>query len=174
MDSPFLETTKEDFRKYKRLAEKALQQVKDTDLSRSIGSQDNSIAIVMCHIAGNLRSRFTDFLTTDGEKPWRKRDEEFEDAGLNRDGLMERWESGWTTLLNTLDQLAEADLQKEVRIRDKPLTVMEALTRSLSHLAYHVGQIVLLSRHFCGPQWQSLSIPKGKTEAYNRNPTNEK
>lgn len=155
------------FAYYKELAEKACAQVKDEDLHRATAGEGNSIAVVMRHIAGNARSRFSDFLTSDGEKPWRDREGEFTEKPATREELMADWASGWACLFSALDALTDADLERVVYIRNEGHTVQEALHRQLAHYAYHVGQIVLLARTFVGPAWVSLSIPRGKSQAFN-------
>ena len=155
------------FRKYKALADGALAQVEDADFFRSLDPESNSIALLVKHLAGNLRSRWTDFRTTDGEKADRNRDTEFErDAGDTRESLLSRWEAGWAALFAALAPLSEKDLLAEVPIRGEPHTVMQAVHRQLTHYAYHVGQIVALARHFAGSRWTSLSIPKGKSREF--------
>ena len=170
----YLESIKTEYKRYKKVTEGAVMQVKDSDLTKVLGSEENSISITMCHIAGNLKSRFTDFLTSDGEKPWRKRDQEFIQKDFNREELLKFWEEGWTVLFNTLDTLEEDDLGITVQIRGYDWIVIDAINRSISHIAYHVGQIVLLARIFVGYEWKYLSVPKGMTEEYNKNPTIEK
>jgi uncharacterized damage-inducible protein DinB len=155
------------FSYYKHLAEKATGQVHDEDLHRVPGADGNSIAVVMRHIAGNARSRFTDFLTSDGEKPWRDREGEFMESDATRERLLAEWNSGWTCLFNAMDALGDADLERLIYIRNEGHTVQEALHRQLAHYAYHVGQIVLLARFFAGPSWVSLSIPRGKSQEFN-------
>jgi uncharacterized protein DUF1572 len=155
------------FRKYKKLAEGALAQLADADFFRTIDPESNSVALIVKHLAGNLRSRWTDFLTADGEKSDRRRDEEFEARPTDsRESLMSAWEAGWAALFEALAPLEADDLLREVRIRREPHTVMQAVDRQLTHYAYHVGQIVLLARHFAGPRWKSLSIPKGKSSEF--------
>lgn len=156
---------------YKELAEKAIAQVKKKDLAVALGPEQNSIAILVWHLSGNLSSRFTDFLDSDGEKPWRHRDEEFEERRVGRKELLSKWEEGFGVLFAALDSLEASDLERTVTIRGKELTVCEALLRSLTHLAYHVGQIVQLARHLAGEDWESLSIPRGGSAEYNQNPT---
>jgi len=155
------------FRKYYSLAGGALAQVEDADFFRTIDSESNSIALIVKHLAGNMRSRWTDFLTTDGEKPDRNRDTEFErEARDTREAILERWEDGWNRLFAALAPLTEADLSRQVPIRGEPHTVQQAVHRQLTHYAYHVGQIVFLARHFAGARWRSLSIPKGKSKEF--------
>jgi hypothetical protein len=163
-----------EYGRYKALAEAALAQVPDAALSTAHAEGTNSIATICWHISGNLRSRFTDFLTTDGEKPWRHRDEEFEPRYVTRDELLARWNDGWDVLLATLDRLTDDDLGRQVTIRGQALEVIEALHRSLAHLSYHVGQIVFIAKVARGAEWTSLSIPPGQSELYNRNPTLER
>lgn len=165
---------KSEYQRYKALAEAAIAQVRDADLHKVVGEENNSIAVIMNHISGNLKSRFTNFLTEDGEKPWRNRDEEFEEKGEDRAALFKKWEEAWKTLFHELEALQASDLSKLVRIRGKELTVSEALQRSLAHAAYHAGQIVLLARIHTGKNWKSLSIPRGKSQEYNLNPTKER
>jgi uncharacterized damage-inducible protein DinB len=163
-----------EYLRYKALAEAAIAQLGDTDLVASGQGDGNSIAVICWHIGGNLRSRFTDFLTTDGEKPWRKRDEEFEPRTVTRAELLAEWERGWTVLLDTLTALTDEDLASTVMIRRQPLRVSEALLRSLAHTSYHVGQIVHQARGLRGEGWRFLSIPPGQSDQYNARPTFEK
>ncbi len=152
------------FRNYKTLGEKALAQVSDADLHRLLDPDANSLALIVKHVGGNLRSRFRDFLTTDGEKPDRHRDTEFEiGAAASRDDVMRWWEEGWTIALGSIEALRPEDLERTVTIRNEPFLVVEALNRAATHVAYHVGQMVFLAKHFAGPNWTSLSIPKGKS-----------
>lgn len=149
-------------RNYKTLGDRALSQVSDADLHTPLDPDANSIAVIVKHLAGNLRSRFSDFLTTDGEKPGRDRDAEFEmPEQVSREVIVGWWEQGWAIALGSVESLTADDLQKTVTIRGEPFLVIEALNRLTSHAAYHVGQMVLLAKHFTGPQWMSLSIPKG-------------
>ena len=163
-----LESLRAEFRRYKTLADRAVVQVADADLHTPLGPDENSLAIILAHMGGNLRSRFTDFLTSDGEKEWRNRDEEFIEKEIDRKELLEIWERGWACLFDAIDPLNDADLARIVTIRGEPHTVAKALTRALGHAAYHSGQIVQLARHFAGPNWRTLSIPRGKSEQYNR------
>ena len=163
----YLEETREMFRAYKRLAEDAMAQVCDADLGRQLDGESNSIAIIARHLGGNLRSRWTDFLTTDGEKPDRHRDAEFESPAATRTDMMAAWEEGWARLHATLAGLSAADLGRTVYIRGQAHSVLKAIQRSLTHTASHVGQIVLLAKHFCGPNWKTLSIPRGRSEQVN-------
>lgn len=164
---PTITSLRKLFGYYQDLGSKAMAQVKDEDLSRTIVEEGNSIAIVVKHLAGNMRSRFTDFLTTDGEKPWRDRESEFEGSYASREAMLADWNGGWTCLFGAMDALTDADLERLVVIRNESHTVQEALHRQLAHYAYHVGQIVLLARTFSDKQWTSLSIPRGGSNAFN-------
>ena len=152
------------YRNYKTLGERAIAQVSDGDLHTLVDAGANSIAIVVKHLAGNLRSRFTDFLTTDGEKPTRHRDGEFEMPDrMSRDEMLQAWESSWAVALAAIDGLTPEDLDRTVYIRGEEFLVVEALNRLAAHAAYHVGQIVFLAKHFAGPDWKSLSIPRNRS-----------
>jgi hypothetical protein len=153
------------FSNFKTLGEAAIAQVaSDADLENQLGPESNSIAVIVKHVGGNLRSRYTDFLTSDGEKPDRDRDGEFAIAEpVSRDAMMKWWTEGWTTLMASIEALTPEDLDRTVYIRGEPFQVVEALNRSLTHTAYHVGQIVYLARHLAGSNWTSLTIPKGKS-----------
>lgn len=154
-------------RSYKKLAESALSQTSDHDLFRLLDPEANSIAMLIKHMAGNMRSRWTNFLTTDGEKPDRHRDQEFViDEYATRANVMAWWEEGWSYVLNCVTSLHSDDLNRKVYIVGKEHTVLQALNRQLLHYAGHVNQIVLLAKHFAGPSWKSLSIPKGQSEAF--------
>lgn len=155
------------FRAYKKMAEKTFNQVEDDEFFIKIDEESNSVALIVKHIAGNLRSRWTDFLTTDGEKPDRRRDTEFEKFEIDsRKNLMEFWETGWQAALASLESLRVEDLDKLVQIRGEDFTVVRAVTRSLAHTAYHVGQIAFLAKHFRAHEWQTLSVPRGKSEEF--------
>lgn len=154
-------------RHYNRLGDRAMAQAPDAALFASLGEESNSIAIVVKHLAGNLRSRWTDFLTTDGEKPDRNRDAEFEDPPKTREELLARWEAGWKCLFDTLAQLTDADLNRTVYIRTEPHSVMQAIQRQVGHCAYHVGQIVYLAKHFAGANWTVLTVPRRKSAEFN-------
>ena len=169
-----IESIKSEYLRYKSLAEGAFDQTTDEGLNKFPGKDNNSISVIVNHISGNLKSRFTDFLTTDGEKSWRNRDTEFEEITFTRNELIKKWNDGWNVLLTTLDELSDNDLDKVVTIRNKKLSVAEALHRSLAHLSYHVGQIVFIARMIAGENWKSLSIPRGGSEQYNQNPDKEK
>ncbi len=162
-----------EFRRYKRLGEGALRQMAADDLVADPGNA-NSGAVIVWHIAGNLESRFTDFLTADGEKPWRNRDSEFEARNASPSEIMEKWERGWSTLFAALADLTEEDLATTVLIRSVPHAVDEALLRAMAHVAYHVGQIVYLGKWFRGGAWEYLTIPPGQSAAYNAHPAPEK
>jgi Protein of unknown function (DUF1572) len=155
------------FEKIKRLVEGALAQARDEQLNVAIDAESNSLTVIVKHMAGNLRSRFTDFLTTDGEKPDRDRDAEFEaeselDGPAARQTIMERWERGWQILFTALDALTPADLERDVTIRGERHTVVQALNRQLTHHAYHAGQIVFLAKHLNASEWRTLSMPRRK------------
>ena len=164
----YLNDTLLQFRKYKEMGEKAMAQISDDDLFTELSEVDNSIAITVKHMAGNMRSRWRDFLTSDGEKDDRYRDTEFEIyEGDSRESLMQKWDEGWKLCFKAIEPLKSEDLEKTIYIRAEAHTVLEAINRQLTHYAYHVGQIVYLSRHFAGANWISLSIPKGKSNDFN-------
>jgi hypothetical protein len=156
------------FRNYKRMAERAMDQVNDDEFFEAIDDEANSIAVGVKHIAGNLISRWSDFLTTDGEKPTRDRDAEFEIRDDSREGLMQFWERGWKTLFDNIEPLTVEDFSKTVTIRGQAHTIVEAFNRQLSHYAYHIGQIVLLAKHFRSSEWKTLSIPKNRSAEFNK------
>ncbi len=168
MSSPVLEAARDELQKIKRLADKAIAQLSDEDLHATIGPESNSVAILMRHMAGNMRSRWTDFLTSDGEKPDRQRDQEFEDPGQPRDALLAEWEDGWQRLFNALAPLTDADLQRTVTIRREPHTIYKAISRQVAHYAGHTYQILFLGKHLKGTAWKTLSIPRGQSEEFNR------
>ena len=156
------------FRALKDLAEKAMAQVSEDSFFKVISEVSNSIGIIVKHLSGNMRSRWRDFLTTDGEKPDRNRDYEFiRENGDTRDTIMQKWEQGWSHLFEALATIESEDLGRTVYVRSEPHSVMEAIHRQLTHYAYHVGQIVYLARHFAGDKWLTLSVPRGKSEAFN-------
>jgi uncharacterized damage-inducible protein DinB len=155
------------FRYYKNLAERAMAQVTDEQLLDVLDSEMNSIAIIVKHMAGNMRSRWTDFLTSDGEKPDRNRDTEFTDPPATRDALLALWEEGWQCIFTALGPLSEDDLQRTVTIRGEAHSVMQAINRQMVHYSYHCGQIVLLAKHFKHDEWHSLTIPRRKSEEFN-------
>jgi len=155
------------FRRQKELAERALAQVSDDDFFRTIDAEANSIAVLVKHIGGNLRSRWSDFLTTDGEKPTRDRDGEFVvDVRAERAAIMSLWDAGWLALSNTFAQLRPGDLTATVTIRSEAMTAVAAIHRGLAHISQHVGQIVLLAKHYRSAEWQTLSIPRGQSRTW--------
>jgi hypothetical protein len=156
------------FRYYKKLAERAMEQVTDEQLSAVLDGEMNSISIIVKHMAGNMRSRWTDFLISDGEKPDRKRDAEFESPPATRAALMSLWEEGWGSVFAALQPLSDADLNRTVTIRGEAHSVMQAINRQIAHYAYHCGQIVFLAKHLQARQWKSLSVPRGKSEVFNQ------
>lgn len=176
IDAAYLRSVVKDFRMYKKMGERAMAQVpSEVDFEVKLGPESNSIAIIVQHIAGNFQSRYRDFLTTDGEKPDRDRDGEFERRRqMTRDSIMALWEDGWAVALKALDSLTPLDMGKTITIRGEAFLVVEALNRSVTHTAYHVGQIVYLARHFAGERWTSLTIPKGKSAQFNADLTRAK
>ena len=156
------------FRYYKRLAERAMEQVTDEQLFATLDPEANSIAIIVKHLAGNMRSRWTDFLSTDGEKQNRNRDSEFVDPPATRNQLLAVWENGWTCLFTALESHSDADLGRTVTIRGEAHSVLQAINRELAHYPHHVGQIVLVAKHFAGENWQSLTIPRNQSAEFNR------
>jgi uncharacterized damage-inducible protein DinB len=162
----FLETVRFEFHRNKQLADKALAQLAEADFHKKISSDSNSVQILVQHLAGNMISRWTDFLTTDGEKEGRNRDSEFEEQQLSHDELMKFWEKGWQILFNTLNALTADQLQQTIYIRKEPMTVTQALLRQISHYSYHVGQIVQLAKEWKGEEWKTLSIAKNKSGEY--------
>jgi hypothetical protein len=164
----YITDTSQAFRSYKKMAEKALEQVSDDEFFRAIDPESNSLAVIVKHIGGNLRSRWTDFLTTDGEKPDRFRDTEFVSEGDTRQSIMDLWATGWQALFHTLEQLTPADLDRTVTIRSEEFTVVRAMVRSLAHTASHVGQVVFLAKHLRSAEWKNLSIPRNTSEEFRR------
>jgi hypothetical protein len=156
------------FRQYKKVAELAMEQVTDEQLTAVLDAESNSIAIIVKHMSGNMRSRFTDFLTTDGEKPDRDRDSEFVDPPATRKALLDAWEDGWARVFRALEPLSEKDLGRTITIRGEAHSVMQAVNRQVAHYGLHVGQIVLLAKHFACDRWKSLSIPKTRSSEFNR------
>lgn len=163
----YLEDAIRSFRSYKRLAERALEQVGDDEFFGQIDEESNSIAVIVKHIAGNQRSRWRDFLTSDGEKPDRHRDTEFELIEDTRESLMAFWESGWQTLFEALESLTPEDLERTVTIRGEPHTVVEAMNRQLTHYPYHIGQLVFLAKHLKASEWKTLSVPRNRSAEFN-------
>jgi len=160
--SHYLDEIQRQLRGHKRMAESAIAQLSDEELFKQIDPEANSVAILVRHIAGNARSRFSDFLTSDGEKPDRFRDREFElTSRTTRDEVMRWWEEGWSCVFGAINALKPEDVERTVTIRQEPHTVLQALNRALAHYAQHIGQIVFLAKHLRGPQWQTLSIPRG-------------
>lgn len=167
MPTDFLSSAHKQFAYYKLLGEQALSQVSDAQLHWQPTAESNSLATIVKHLAGNMLSRWTDFLTADGEKPWRTREAEFDSDQAGRAEVLARWEAGWQCLFAALDGLTEADLGRTIYIRNQGHSVTEAINRQLAHYPYHVGQLVFLARMQAGAAWQSLSIPRGNSAAYN-------
>jgi hypothetical protein len=167
----YIDEARRQFRGNKRLAEAAIAQLKDEELFVTIDAEANSVAILVKHLAGNMRSRFTDFLTADGEKPNRFRDQEFElNAATTRADVMRWWEESWAQVFATLDALKPEDVMRTVTIRGEPHTVLQAINRQIAHYAGHIGQIIFLSKHLRSNEWKTLSIPRGKSEDYKTAP----
>ncbi|MGD0891571.1 MAG: DUF1572 domain-containing protein [Terracidiphilus sp.] len=164
----YLEDALAVFRYYKKLADRAMAQVTDEQLFITLDEEANSIAIVVKHMAGNMRSRWSDFLASDGEKPNRNRDTEFIDPPETREALLDLWEAGWAQLFQALESLTDADLASRVTIRGEAHSVTQAINRQLAHYPYHVGQIVLLAKHLACEKWQSLSVPRNRSAEFNR------
>jgi hypothetical protein len=156
------------FRHYKGLAERAMAQLTDGQLVAVLDEESNSIAVIVKHMAGNMRSRFTDFLTSDGEKPDRQRDLEFSDPPKTREALLALWEAGWACVFGALDPLGEKDLARTVTIRSEAHSVMQAINRQVAHYAYHCGQIVFLAKHLNSVAWRPLTVGRGQSEEFNR------
>jgi hypothetical protein len=171
MSSPIIETTISELEKVKALADKAIAQLPDDQLWTRLDPESNSVAVIMRHMAGNMRSRWTDFRTSDGEKPDRNRDQEFEDTTQSRAQLLAEWEDGWRRVFDALRPLADADLQQIVHIREEPHTIYKAIVRQIAHYAGHVYQILFMAKHLKGADWKTLSIPRGKSEEFNRKMT---
>ncbi|MBL7812625.1 MAG: DUF1572 family protein [Bacteroidetes bacterium] len=167
MHNGYLESTIKQFAYYRSLGEKAMAQVQDEDLFRQYNEESNSMATIVKHLWGNMMSRWTDFLTTDGEKEWRHRDAEFENDLKTRENVMQKWNQGWDLLESTLSSLTAADMEKIIYIRNQGHTVYEAINRQLAHYPYHVGQMVFLAKMWAKAPWQSLSIPRNKSADYN-------
>lgn len=164
----YLDGTRRLFRYYKSLGDKSLAQIRDEEIHEELAPGANSVAVIVKHMSGNMLSRWTDFLTSDGEKEWRNRDGEFEDTITDKKELLEVWEKGWDCLFSAIDPLTEEDLGKIIYIRNEGHTVMEAMNRQLAHYASHVGQLVYLCKSIRGEDWQSLSIPKGESKSFNK------
>src|SRR3954451_19001399 len=164
----YLEDALAVFRYYKTLAERAIEQVSDEQLFAALDNEANSIAIIIKHMTGNMRSRWTDFLTTDGEKPDRNRDNEFVDPPATREALMAEWDNGWARVFDAVEPLTDGDMTRTITIRGEPHSVMQAISRQLAHYPHHVGQIVLLAKHFACDHWQSLSVPRNRSAEFNQ------
>ena len=158
----YLKAIKEDFKKYKLLGDKTFNQIDNKDLHFKSDDEANSIAIIIQHLSGNMISRFTNFLTTDGEKSSRNRDSEFEDQNMTKEELIEKWEKGWSILFKAINNLNADDLIRTIKIRNEPHSVIQALNRQVTHCAYHVGQIVFIAKELKKSEWKTLSIPKKK------------
>lgn len=167
MKSDYLASVKKQFEYYKLLGDKTFEQLSDEDLFKQQNTDSNSIAVIVKHLSGNMLSRWTDYLTTDGEKEWRNRDAEFEETLSTKQQVIELWEEGWKCLLNALDSIKEDDLEKIIFIRNQGHTVMEAINRQLAHYPYHVGQIVFIGKMLSNNGWKSLSIPRNASKQYN-------
>jgi len=167
MLSDFLTSVKKQFSQYKLMGEKTIDQLSEENLFWQYNDQSNSIAVIVQHLWGNMLSRWTNFLTEDGEKPWRERDAEFEKVIKTKEELVAKWHAGWECLLTTLDTLTDEDLGKTIYIRTEPLMVIDAINRQLAHYCSHVGQIVYLGKMLAGDQWKTLSIAKGNSKAFN-------
>jgi hypothetical protein len=167
MNTTYLESVKMQFDYYKMLGDKTIDQLPDDKLFWQYNDESNSIAIIVKHLSGNMLSRWTDFLTSDGEKEWRHRDEEFENDIKNKTELIQKWNDGWNCFFNALNSLQEDDLSKIIYIRNQGHTVLEAINRQLAHYPYHVGQLVFIGKMICNEKWVSLSIPKGNSNTYN-------
>jgi hypothetical protein len=164
----YIENALKEFRGMKALADKAVAQVSDEEFFRAIDPESNSIAVIMKHMAGNMRSRWTDFLNSDGEKPDRHRDTEFELDKEDRRAIEERWEEGWRIVFGAIEPLKTEDLMRTVAIRREPHTIVEAVNRQLTHYGEHVGQIIFLAKHLKSSAWKTLSVPRGRSEAFNK------
>ncbi len=165
--SSYLNSIKKQFGYYKLLGDKTFEQLNDQDIHWQLNEDSNSISIIVKHIVGNMLSRWTNFLTEDGEKKWRERDQEFEDTYQNKEALITAWEKGWQCLFNALQPLIKNDLEHIIYIRNQGHTVTEAINRQLSHYAYHIGQIVFVGKMIKNENWKSLSVPKGQSSNYN-------
>ena len=168
MASPILDVALDELQKIKKLADKSIAQLDDAQLWAKLDPEANSVAILMRHMAGNMRSRWTDFRDSDGEKPDRHRDQEFEEHPLDRATLTAEWEDGWRRVFDALTPLTDADLDAIVYVREEPHTIYKAINRQIAHYAGHAYQILLLAKHFKGPDWKTLSVPRGQSEEFNR------
>ncbi len=167
-DSPILAAALDEFQKIKKLADKAIEQLSDDQLHIKLDAEANSVAVIMRHMAGNMRSRWVDFLVSDGEKATRLRDQEFEEVAQSRAELTAEWEHGWQCVFDAITPLTDADLQRTVVIRGEPHSVYKAMSRQVAHYAGHAYQILFLAKHLLGPSWKTLSIPRGQSEEFNR------
>ena len=167
--SEYLEEVTRQFGGLKKTADRALAQVSGADFFAALDSESNSLALIVKHLAGNMRSRWTDFLTSDGEKTDRRRDSEFKiEDGDTREDLMRRWEEGWALTFSAIAPLSAEDFRRTVEIRGQPHSILKAINRQVAHYAYHVGQLVFLAKHFAGSRWETLSVARGKSEQFNR------
>ncbi|MCL6275345.1 DUF1572 domain-containing protein [Muricauda sp. 2012CJ35-5] len=164
----YLSNVKKEFHRYKTMGEKTFAQLSEEDIHWKYTEEDNSVAIIVKHIVGNMLSRWTNFLTEDGEKSWRHRDTEFEAPYASKDEMLKAWEKGWNCLFEALDQINASNFDQKVKIRNEEHSVVEAVNRQLAHYPSHVGQIVFIGKMILGADWQSLSIPKGESEAFNK------
>ncbi len=167
MRSNYLTSIQKQFEYYKALGDKTFAQMNEQELLWQYNDQSNSIAIMVNHLAGNMKSRWTNFLTTDGEKSWRNRDQEFDDVITSQEELLSQWEAGWACLFEAIASINEANFEDKIFIRNQSHSIVEAINRQLAHYAYHVGQIVFLAKMIKGKNWESLSIPKGKSKDFN-------
>ncbi len=167
MTIDYLDSVKKQFAYYKMLGDKTIEQLPEEELFWQYNEESNNIATIVKHLWGNMLSRWTDFLTTDGEKEWRDRDAEFENYDTSKEDILDKWEEGWACLFNALNSLTDNDLERVIYIRNMGHTVLEAINRQLAHYPYHVGQIVFIGKMLCDDNWTSLSIPKGNSKTYN-------
>ncbi len=168
MQQNYLDSIRKQFEYYKLLGERTFSQLTESELLWQYNEESNSISIIVNHLGGNMKSRWTDFLTSDGEKEWRNRDSEFETVIKSRQQLESRWEEGWNCLFSALDEVTVENFYTTIYIRNQGHTIVEAINRQLAHYSYHIGQIVFIGRMLKGPSWKSLSIPKGDSSAYNK------
>jgi hypothetical protein len=169
----YLSDAIQSFRSYKKLADRCIDQVSEEEFFAVVDEESNSIAVLVKHVAGNLHSRWRDFLTTDGEKPERERDQEFEIMADTRESLLEFWNSGWESLFGSIEPLTDEDFAKIITIRGEPHTIVEAINRQLTHYSYHIGQIVFLGKHLRSSKWNTLSVPRNRSAEYNRHLTEQ-
>ncbi len=167
LTTSYLEDSLTLFAYYKKLGEGALAQVPEARLFEAMDEESNSVGVIVKHMSGNMKSRWTDFLSSDGEKPWRNRDAEFDGTTLTREHVMQAWNEGWACVFSAIEPLTDADLSRTITIRGEAHSVLQAIGRQLTHYAYHVGQIVMLTKHFQGPAWKKLSIPRGQSAEFN-------